>query len=362
MSKSMSAKMVAAGKAARTLAAMAKIEGKNAAAMRQAQVLLRRLIDEPCTKDFVDQLRQYLKTKNWGITCSRCGKAAGVGWMKNEACKTGGLLYLSHGNEGKTVIHKTMTTIPDGLTLVPRPSQRKMRSTQAISKEAAKILAAMQEIKEKTSAAKAEAQALLAKLAGENCTWELVTALKKFLEDHDWGVSCPTCGQASSIMWTRRPACVDGGSLHIRHKNEFGSFSAHKTTTSMIALRLVSRKYLRNEPSKIQITDKAARVLASLATIAGTDANAMTRAQRLLRQLAGEICTESLVTAIKQYLISKGWGTRCPECGMRARFTWGRLKQCLEGGLVQFCHKMEGKFREVAHKSFSKMPRLTLKR
>ncbi len=57
------------------------------------------------------------------------------------------------------------------------------------------------------------------------------------------------------------------------------------------------------------LSEKAVGVLDQMIKVEGSDAAAMANTQVLIAQLAGERCTEELITELKSFLRSKHW--RC---------------------------------------------------
>ncbi len=106
--------------------ALSKIGGRDVAAMAMAQDLFDQLIGERCTKELVQFLIKFLRTRGWGITCLTCGKPAAPCWIPTH-CRAGGLMRLRHGGApGTQVAHKAAAKMPK-LKIVFRPRRRPFR-------------------------------------------------------------------------------------------------------------------------------------------------------------------------------------------------------------------------------------------
>jgi hypothetical protein len=102
--------------------AITAIKGTGAAERRKVQTILNKLKGQRVTEALGRKLSQTLRARRWGVRCS-CGEIAQFMWQKNQRCLEGGLLVLSHTNDGKQRFHNSTTTFP-GCILVERPDRR----------------------------------------------------------------------------------------------------------------------------------------------------------------------------------------------------------------------------------------------
>ena len=97
------------------LAAIAEIQGTNAAAMKKAQVLLDSLASERCTRALVLALKKMLSIRDWGFRCLKdgCAEPASIGWTRHKSCKEGEVMCLRHkDNQRNWLQHQCLTTLP----------------------------------------------------------------------------------------------------------------------------------------------------------------------------------------------------------------------------------------------------------
>lgn len=110
-------------------------EGRGAKARREAQqLILDYLPGQKITQALTHSLRDYLKSRDWGVRC-KCGAAATIRWQKDdrlqkdEAPENRGAMVFSHlDEEGRHTQHGSFTTFPDKVTLVEHRDARRKSS------------------------------------------------------------------------------------------------------------------------------------------------------------------------------------------------------------------------------------------
>ncbi len=110
-----------------------RIEGRGAAARRQCgKLLVEYLGGKPISEALTDCLREYLKSREWGLRC-KCGAAAGILWHKDDRLVTnrGAMVYSHLDEHGKHAKHISLTEFPReerDVTVVERPDRRRRRT------------------------------------------------------------------------------------------------------------------------------------------------------------------------------------------------------------------------------------------
>ncbi len=346
-------------KAMNALAAMRRIQTKDATAMANAQELLDQLVGERCTVNLVRDLKEIIQAHGWGVACPcGCGQPAVIAWIRRLDYQEGGVMRVMHYGRGQKIA-KAATIMPN-LTLAIRQYRATVPSDNPISEKAAATLARMAEIEGKDASALAQAGKLFAELVGERCTMQLVAAVNGFLIPRSWGVQCPGCGIPSRIEWANNKQYAEGGGMRFPHRKDDGKWTIHGTRTFMPQLKPVvyaygvRRRSKAERKSPVPISEQAATVLADMAKIEGTDSAAMAQAQVLVNKLAGEHCTKELVSALKRLLKAHNWRVRCPKCGRGAPIGWHPASRRPNGGAMRFRHAENGK--PVVHGTETFMP------